>query len=167
MFKRPIILLGLLALLFTPVWAGAANLKIGIVDVNDIISKSPEGKRAQDNIKRKMEELGRPLEQKRQDFGRQLEEFEKQRGVMKEDARKRREDELQKKMAELQKQAQDADRSMTQLQERELGPVFQKMEKAVEQVANDEKLDLVFPKQGVFIRTKELDITEKVRSKFR
>jgi len=160
-----VILFLLLSLLLVPAWAGA-ELKIGVVDINDILSKSPEGKRAQEAIRRKAEELGRPLEQRRQDIGRQMEEFEKQAAVMKEDARKRRQEEIQRKISELQRQAQDADKTLAQVQERELGPVLQKLDRAVEQVANEDKLDIVFPKAGIFVRNKSLDITEKVRAKF-
>ncbi len=162
-----ITLLVTLVLTLAPLGAGAAELKIGVVDVNAIVSQSPEGKRAQDTVKRKAEELSRPLQQRQQDFSRQLEEFEKQRSVMKEDARKRREEELQRKYQEIQKQAQEADRAMAQVQERELGPLMQKLERAVEAVANEDKLDLVLPKQGIYVRNKSLDITEKVRSRFR
>ncbi len=154
-------------LAFSPALA-AAEMKIGVVDYNDIISKSSEGKRVQENLKRKMEEMGRPLEQRRQELARQFEEFEKQKGVMKEDARKRKEEELQKKASDLQKSAAEADKSLSQLQERELGPLMKKLEQAVESVANEEKLDLVLPRlAGLLVRNKNLDITEKVRARFR
>lgn len=166
MAKLTTVLLVILCLAFTPA-VGAAELKIGVVDVNDIMNKSAEGKKIQDAMKRKVEEMGRPLEQRRQELTRQVEEYEKQKGVMKEDARKRKEEELQKKAGELQRSAADADRALSQLQEKEMGPLLKKLEAAVEQVANEEKLDLVFMKTGVFVRNKSLDVTEKVRSRFK
>lgn len=166
MYKVAVTLALTLFLALIPAWAGA-QVKIGVVDVNDILNKSPEGQRAQETIRRKAEELGRPLEQRRQDIGRQMEEFEKQAAVMKEDARKRRQEEIQRKITELQRQAQDADKTLAQVQEREMGPVLKKLERAVEEVANEDKLDIVLPKAGIFVRNKNLDITEKVRAKFR
>lgn len=166
MYKLMTVLVVTALLAFSPALA-SAQVKIGVVDVNDIISKSGEGKRIQDSMKRKMEEMGRPLEQRRQELSRQIEEFEKQKGVMKEDARKRKEEELQKKASDLQKSAAEADKNLSQLQERELGPVMKKLEAAVESVANDEKLDIVLPKAGIFVRNKSLDITEKVRARFK
>lgn len=166
MYTWCIVLAAAALLAFSPAGA-AAQVKIGVVDVNDIIGKSPEGKRIQDTLKRKMEEMGRPLEQRRQELARQIEEFEKQKGVMKEDARKRKEEELQKKASDLQKSAQEADKALAKLQEQELGPLMKKLEAAVEAVANEEKLDLVLPKAGIFVRNKNLDITEKVRARFR
>jgi outer membrane protein len=115
-----------------------------------------------------MEEMGRPLEQRRQDIGRQMQEFEKQASVMKDEARKKRQEEIQKKIGELQQQAQSADRDLAQLEEREMAPVMRKLEQAVEAVAREEKLDLILPKAAVIaITNKSMDVTDKVRSRFR
>ena len=50
-----------LTMIFGPLTALAAELKIGVVDTNSILMNSAEGKRIQESIKRKSEELGRPM----------------------------------------------------------------------------------------------------------
>jgi len=156
------------ALVLTPMWAAAAEFKVGVVDGMDVVSKSSEGKRVQDNIKRKSEELGKPFALKRQDLGKEVEEFQKQAAVMKEDARKRKAEELEKKMADFQKQGSDAEKQLQQFQEKELAPLFQKLESAVKTVAMENKLDMVLDKRnaGLLYMDPKLDITDKVRSKF-
>jgi outer membrane protein len=156
------------ALVLTPMWAAAAEFKVGVVDGMDVVSKSAEGKRVQDSIKRKSEELGKPFAQRRQDLGKEVEEFQKQAAVMKEDARKRRAEELEKKMADFQKQGSDAEKQLQQFQEKELAPLFQKLEGAVKGVAQEDKLDMVLDKRnaGLLYMDPKLDITEKVRSRF-
>jgi outer membrane protein len=166
MFKLGSILTLIMFLVLTPLWAGAADLKIGVVDSNDILAKSPEGKRAQDNIKRRTEELGRPLGQKRQEIGRQLEEFQKQASVMKEEARKRKAEELEAKMKDFDRRTAAAEKQLADLQNKELGPILKKLEQAVEAVAQEDKLDLVLDKRVVLMNNKNLDITEKVRARF-
>jgi outer membrane protein len=156
------------ALVLTPMWAAAAEFKVGVVDGMDVVSKSADGKRVQDSIKRKSEELGKPFAQRRQDLGKQVEEFQKQAGVMKEDARKHKAEELEKKMQDLQKQGSDAEKQLQQFQEQQLAPLFQKLEGAVKDVAQQEKLDMVLDKRnaGLLYMDPKLDITDKVRSKF-
>ena len=156
------------ALVLTPMWAAAAEFKVGVVDGMDVVSKSTEGKRVQDNIKRKSEELGKPFAQRRQDLAKQVEDFQKQAGVMKEDARKHKAEELEKKMQDLQKQGADAEKQLQQFQEKELAPLFQKLEGAVKAVAQQEKLDMVLDKRnaGLLYMDPKMDITDKVRSKF-
>lgn len=166
MLKLVVSALIALTMLFGPLGALAAEMKIGVVDTNSILSGSAEGKRAQDAIKKKAEDLSRPLGTKKQDLGRQLEEFEKQAGVMKEDARKRKGEELQKKMAEFDKQAADADKQLAQFRDSTLGPLSKKMDAALEQVSKEEKLDLILDKSTVLISNKSLDMTDKVRTKF-
>jgi len=156
------------ALILTPLWAAHADLKVGIVDGMDIISKSSEGRRVQENLKRKSEELGRPFVQKRQDLQRQVEEFQKQASLMKEDARKRKAAELEKKMQDFQRQGATAEKQLSQYQEKELAPLFSKLETAVKTVAQENKLDLVLDKRnaGLLFMDPKMDITEKVRSRF-
>lgn len=148
--------------------AAAADFKVGVVDGMDVVSKSAEGKRVQESIKRKSDELGRPFAQKRQDLARQVEEFQKQASVMKEDARKRKAEDLEKKMQEFQRQGADAEKQLAQFQERELAPLFQKLESAVKTVAQENKLDIVLDKRnsGLLYMSPGLDITEKVRTQF-
>lgn len=167
MSKVGVGLLLTVALVLTPMWA-AAEFKVGIVDGMEVVSKSAEGKRVQDNIKRKSEELGRPFAQKRQDLAKQVEDFQKQASMMKEDARTRKAEELEKKMQDFQKQGADAEKQLQQYQEKELAPMFQKLEAAVKAVATENKLDIVLDKRnaGLLYMEPKLDITEKVRSKF-
>jgi len=154
-------------LLLTP--ALAKELHIGVVDVEGIINTSPEYKRIEGSLKKKSEELGRPLQQREQELGQQLQEFQKQAqaGIIKEDVRKQKESELQKKFEEIQKSKDTAARSFQDYYQHEMKPLMEKMNKAVEQVANENNLDVVFPKAGVFVRDKSLDITDKVREKFK
>jgi outer membrane protein len=168
MSKVGVALLLTAALVLTSIWTAAADVKLGIVDGMDVVSKSSEGKRVQDNIKRKSEELGRPFAQKRQDLQKQVEEFQKQASVMKEDARKRKAEELEKKMQDFQKQSASAEKQLQQYQEKELAPLFHKLESAVKAVAQQEKLDIVLDKRnsGLLYMDPKLDITSKVRSKF-
>ena len=168
MFKLGVALLLTLGLLLPPAMAGAAELKVGIIDGMDIISKSADGKKAQANVQRKMQELSKPVEVRRQEMAKLMGEYEKQATVMKEDARKRKEEELNKKMEEFRKTGADAERQLAQFQEKELAPIFQKLENAVKSVAQDMKLDIVFDKRqsGLLYMNPSLDVTDKVRSKF-
>jgi outer membrane protein len=157
------------ALVLTPLWAAAAEFKVGVVDGMDVVSKSAAGKGVQDAIKRKSDELGKPFAQKRADLAKQVEEFQKQASVMKEEARKTKAAELEKKMQDFQKQGADAEKQLQQFQEKELAPLFQKLEGAVKSVAQQDKLDMVLDKRnaGLLFMDPKLDITEKVRSNFR
>jgi outer membrane protein len=168
MSKVGVALLLTAAFLLTPLWAAAAEFKVGVVDGMDVVSKSAAGKAVQAAIKRKSEELGKPFGQRRQDLAKEVENFQKQASLMKEDARKTKAAELEKKMQDFQKQGADAEKQLQQFQESQLAPLFQKLEGAVKTVAQQEKLDMVLDKRnaGLLYMDPKLDITDKVRSKF-
>lgn len=150
-----------------PLAAVAAELKIGVCDPDSIGMSSAEGKRVQEAIKKKMDELGRPFHTKEQDLERQVQEYQKQASTLKEDARKRKEDELNKKFQEIQKQKADAEKQLNQFKESQLTPMIKKMDQALEQVAKDEKLDMIIQTRAVaYLGNKALDVSEKVRAKF-
>jgi outer membrane protein len=147
----------------------AKELHIGVVDIENIINNSPDYKRIEGSLKKKSEELGRPLQQREQELGQQLQEFQKQAqsGIIKEDVRKQKETEFQKKFEEIQKSKDSAAKSFQDYYQQTMKPLMEKMNKAVEQVANENNLDIIFPKAGAFVRDKSLDVTDKVRDKFK
>jgi len=62
-------------LVLTPMWAAAAEFKVGVVDGMDVVSKSAAGKGVQDAIKRKSDDLGKPFAQKRAALAKEVEDF--------------------------------------------------------------------------------------------
>lgn len=168
MSKLGLGLLLTLGLVLMPVCAGAADVKIGVVDSADILGKSAAGKQIQDTLKRKSDELGKDLQKQDQEIGRMVEEFKKQAPVMKEEARKQRQGELSKRASEFQRRVQDADKQLAQLEQKEKEPLLKKLEQSVNAVAQENKLDLVLDRRlsGLLFFAPSMDITEKVRSRF-
>ncbi len=157
-----------LGLVLMPLWAGAADVKMGVVDSSDILAKSADGKKVQEILKRKSDELGRDLQKQDQEIGRMVEEFRKQSAVMKEEAKKQRQEELSKRANEFQRRVQDADKQLAQLEQKEKEPLLKKLEQAVNAVAQENKLDIVLDRRasGLLYMAPTMDITEKVRSRF-
>ena len=147
----------------------AKELRIGVVDIESIINNSPEYKRIEGSLKKKSEELGRPLQQREQELGQQIQEFQKQSqaGIIKDEAKKRKETEFQEKIQAIQKSRDTAAKSFQDYYQQAMKPLMEKMNKAVEQVANENNLDIIFPKAGTYVRDKSLDVTEKVRERFK
>lgn len=160
----------LLALVFilSPLGLVAADFKVGVVDSNDILGKSTEGKKVQDTLKRKSEELGKSLQKQEQEIGKSMEDFRKQSAVMKEEAKKQRQEELSKRATEFQRKVADADKQMGILEQKEMEPLLKKLEQAVNDVAKENKIDIVLDRRrsGLLYMAPALDITDKVRTKF-
>jgi outer membrane protein len=147
----------------------AKELRIGVVDIENIVNNSPDYKRIEGSLKKKSEELGRPLQQREQELGQQIQEFQKQAqaGIIKDEARKRKETEFQQKIQEIQKSKDSAAHNFQTYYQQAMKPLMEKMNKAVAQVAEENNLDIIFPKAGTYVRDKSLDVTEKVRALFK
>ncbi len=147
----------------------AKDLRIGVVDIESIVNNSPEYKRIEGSLKKKSEDLGRPLQQREQELGQQIQEFQKQAqaGIIKDEVRKRKESEFQEKIQAIQKSRDTAAKSFQDYYQQAMKPLMEKMNKAVAQVAEQENLDIIFPKAGTYVRDKSLDVTEKVRAVFK
>jgi outer membrane protein len=169
MAKLGLGLLLALGLIFNPLWLAAADFKVGVVDSSDILGKSADGKRVQDTLKRKSQELGKTLQRQEQEIGKAMEDFRKQAAVMKEEAKKQRQEELSKRATEFQRRVRDADKQMALLEQKEKEPLLKKLDQAVKDVARENKLDMVLDRRasGLLYLNPSLDITEKVRSRFR
>jgi outer membrane protein len=155
----------LLLSLITPslVWA---EVKIAVVDMADVIFNSAEGKKAQETIKHKGQELGKDLERRRTEFGKQVEEYQKKAAVMKEDARKKQEEDFGKKQAELQQKVGTSQQELQKLEEKELKPLYDKFAKVVDVIAKENKYTVVLDKRVVIGFDPTIDITDKVRAAF-
>jgi outer membrane protein len=147
----------------------AKEVRIGVVDIESIVNNSAEYKRIEGSLKKKSEELGRPLQQREQELGQQIQEFQKQAqaGIIKDEARKRKESEFQQKIQSIQKSRDTAAKSFQEYYQKAMKPLMDKMNKAVAQVAEENNLDIIFPKAGTYVRDKSLDVTEKVRAAFK
>lgn len=144
----------------------AAETKIGIVDVQEVIFNSAEGKKAQETLKRKGEELGRDLERRRNELSRQVEEFQKQAAVMKEEARKKKEEEFGRKEMELRQKLGASQQEMAKLEEKELKPLYEKFARVIEQVSKEGKYTVILDKRMVVGFDPAVDITNKVKDAY-
>jgi outer membrane protein len=141
-----------------------AEVKIAVVDMAEIIFNSAEGKKAQESVKHKGQELGKDLERRREEFGKQVEEYQKQAPVMKEDARKKKEEEFGKKQAELQQRVGSSQQELAKLEEKEFKPLYERFSKIVNVIAKENQYTVVLDKRVVVGFDPSIDISDKVKA---
>ncbi len=164
-FKISVIVSALVLSFLVPALA-LAEVKIAVVDMADVIFNSAEGKRAQESIKRKGQELGKDLERRREEFGKQVEEYQKQAPVMKEEARKKKEEEFGKRQTELQQKVGTSQQELQKMEEKELKPLYDRFAKVVNTIAKEDHYTVVLDKRVVIGFDPSIDITDKVKTAF-
>ena len=143
-----------------------AEVKIAVVDMTDVIFNSAEGKKAQENIKHRGQELGKDLERRRNEFGKQVEEYQKQAAVMREDVRKKKEEEFGKRQTELQQKVGTSQQELQKMEEKELKPLYERFAKVVDTIAKENHYTVVLDKRVVIGFDPSIDITDKVKAAF-
>lgn len=156
----------LLAALILPLCASAQTLKIGLVDVNGIISKMPETTAAQNTISEMQKKYQAEFQKIEEEFQRQYEEFQN----MKEDElpaiKERKARQLQETQQKADAYQQNVIQDLQKEQERLMTPIMQKVRSAIESVGQEKKFNLIQDiTQQIYFSAPVEDITQEVMQK--
>jgi outer membrane protein len=146
----------------------SAEMKFGYIDLQKAIQDTKAGKKAKADMEKDIEKKKKELQDKEKDLQKMTQDFEKKSMVLSEDIRQKKQMELQQ---EIMKYRENVGKTQMELQgkERDLtAPILEKMKKAIEKVAKEEKVSLVLEKaeHSVVWADKELDLTDKVVQTF-
>ena len=157
------------ALLFAAVApAGAEDLKIGIVDVEQAITATDEGKAAREELERKIREAEAQLQPMADQFKAMAQEVEAKQFVLSEDAMR----EKQLEAAELRNKIENRQREIKgQLEfdrERLIGPLREKLTAIILDLGRKEGYSMILARgtPGVMYTREALDITDQVVKAF-
>ena len=157
------------ALLFVAVApAGAEDVKIGIVDVEQAITATDEGKAAREELERKIREAEAQLQPMADQFKAMAQEVEAKQFVLSEDAMRQK----QLEAAELRNKIENRQREIKgQLEvdrERLIGPLREKLTAIILDLGRKEGYSLILARgtPGVMYTREALDITDQVVKAF-
>jgi outer membrane protein len=143
-------LVTLLIMLAATLSAGAQGLKLGYVDSQKIFEGLPEAQKAQKELDAKLQVWQDSLENMSRAFQSQYETYQAQQSTMTEAASKVKQQELLKIQAEIQeyrtKKFSQQGGEAAALRTKILQPLQEKVLKAIEEIAKEEKLNFMFDK---------------------
>lgn len=145
--------------------AGAQDLKVATLSIQDIIDSSKVGKEARKVLEAKKSELQPKFEAEQKVLQDQAAEIEKKSSVWSEEVRAEKERDYQKNMREYQLKVEDASYEMKQLEKKVLDPIFKELQAVIAEVGEKEGLSIIFEKarsNGLLYADKALDMSEVV-----
>lgn len=141
MKKRFFLLFAFFATLITTVHA--QDLKIGYVEPQEILTKMPEyaavERRLQNFAERKRDEFSTL----QSDFEKRVQEYEQKAGVLSAEARTKEESDLEAMREKLMAFQEQYQQDLMKEQQTQLGPLFEKIENGIADVANEMGLTFV------------------------
>lgn len=134
------------ALMFVSVGARAqdGDIKIGYTNVDYILNLLPEAKQIEADLTAYQSQLGKQLQSKMQDFQQKLQTFQQGADTMTDVVRQDKQEELQNMQASIQNFQREADSSIQQKQAELMAPAYNKIQKAIDQVAKENGYTHIF-----------------------
>jgi outer membrane protein len=166
--SKTIVLLGLAAVL---TWGTAADdepIRIAVVDLDQALNSTDEGKTARDELARKQREAEGKVQPRIDRFKELQEELKSKKFVLSEEALYQRQLDLIELKNEIESSMKELEGKLKVDQERIVGPLRKKMIDIVQGIGRDQGFTLIVERgtPGLLYSREALDITDTVIDKF-
>jgi len=151
-----------------PVCRAAGDIKIGVINMQQVVRGSKAGKKAMAQLQKKFESVQKKLKAKQDKLKKFKKEIDQKASLMNEESRIKKQRQLQRQFAEYRQDEEDAKVEMQQEEAKLMEPIVKKLEKIVVKMGKDEKYTLILEKNmpGMYYISPNVDITQKVIKKF-
>lgn len=168
--KKIILAFFVFALVFaakTDAFAQASGLKIGIVNLETIVTEMPAAKEADKMLKDLATQYQDSLISMKTSFEQKVQNYQKQKGMMTAEAQQQEEQKLQEEqmmLMQFQEQKFGQQGELTVKRQQLLAPIMDDVQAAIDKVSKTEGLNLVFDKTAaaVLYSEEKFDITFRV-----
>ena len=140
----------------------AADMKIGFVDLQQVIDASDEGKQAQIDIKKRADELGVEATQMQKDLQAMKSDLEKQFDVLTLEARSQKRDELTKMERDYSRFINDSQTELRQIEQRALKQLLETVGKLVVEYGEQENFTLILEAGNILYGADQIEVTQEV-----
>ena len=137
-----------------------AETKIGFVNSQRILAEAPQAAKAKKKIEKDFEKRDQDLQRMVKQLQALQEAMDKNGATMAEADRRAKERELADLTRDLQRKQREFREDLSQRQNEEMAAIFERVNKAIKQVADAEKYDIIFQEAVYF--NQRIDITDKV-----
>ncbi|HET7765537.1 MAG TPA: OmpH family outer membrane protein [Burkholderiales bacterium] len=135
---------------------------IGFVSLERILREAPPAQAAQKKLEQEFSGRVQDLNRQAEQLKKMQENLEKNAVTMSESDRQKREREFGDANREFQRRQREFNEDLAQKRKEEFDRVLDRANKAVKQIAEAEKLDVVFQNEQVVWASNRIDITDKV-----
>ena len=139
-----------------------AQSSIGFVSLERIMREAPAAQRAQKKLEQEFSQRGQELSKMAEQLKKMQGSLEKNALTMSESERQKREREFGDVNREFQRKQREFNEDLAQRRKEEFDGVVERANRAVKEIAEAEKLDIVFQNEQVVWASTRIDITDKV-----
>jgi outer membrane protein len=141
-----------------------ASPKIGVIDLDNTLSTTPAGKRANDSFEKTRKSKQAVLDKQQDDLKREAADLEKQKSVLKPDAYAAKRDALEKKFMELQGTLQKLEKDLAGERQKLMLDLLKQAQPLVDKLAKAEGVTIIVDRQSVVWADPAADLTQKLNA---
>jgi outer membrane protein len=141
-------------------FATEAEVKVGFVNGQRVINESPQAAKAKKKLEKEFEKRDQDLQAMAKQIQKVQENLEKNGLTMSESDRRAKEREFNDTNREFQRRQREFREDLNLRQNEEMAAIYERVNKIIKQVAENEKYDLVL-QEAVYVSPR-IDLTEKV-----
>ena len=143
--------------------SSAADMKIGVMNVQQVLTSSVAGKAAKEKFDAKMKELQDKFKLEEEELLAMQKDIEKKSSAWSEETKQEKVLEFQKRRRELQNKADDGRNELKILQDKELAPILKALEKVVDTYGSANGFTVILDaKNHVIYFDESIDISDKL-----
>ena len=163
-----VVCLGLAAILALATGASDEPIRIGVVDLDQALNSTDEGKKAREEMERKKREAEAKVQPMLDRYQQMQEELKSKRFVLSEDALFQKQLDLAELQNQIQTKLKELEGQLKVDQTRIEGPLLTKMNEIVQGIGRDGGFTLILERNapGVMYSREALDVTPQVIQKF-
>ncbi len=142
--------------------AGAAEIKIGVVDFQQVVNKSEPGKKFEAGLKTEGQQMEAEIEKGKEELKALKEKLDRESMVMSEEAKEEKQIEFNVKLSGLQKKQAQFRKDFVTKQRQGVGKFRVEVLEIAREIGKKEKFDLIISKDALLYMDTGVDITPKV-----
>lgn len=154
-----------MGVLLTPI-SGAAEVKVGFVNVARVLDKAPQAEQARTRIEREFAPKDRNLVDQQKELRSLEDQLVRDGSVMTAEQRSKLEGDIRARRRDLRRLQEEFREELNLRRNQELGNLQRKVIEVIQELAKAEKYDLVVG-DGVLYAGERIDITDKVISRLK
>jgi len=142
--------------------AQSADMKIGFVDLQKVIDSSEEGKQAQEEIKKRADELGLQAKEMQESLQAMKADYDKQFDVLSLEAKGQKRDEISKIERDYSRFVTDSQSELRMIEQRALKQLLESVGKLVVEYGQQEHFTLILEAGNILYGAEQIEITQDV-----
>lgn len=144
-----------------------ANVKVGVIDIENTLTTTPAGKRANDAFDKNRKAKQTELDKRQNDLKKSADDLKKQQAVLKPDVFKAKSDDLQKKFVELQETYMKLERELAADRTKLVQDLLKQAQPRIEKIAKAEGVHMIIDQSALIWAAPDVDLTAKLNAEMK